>query len=76
MPPEPLLVFPDPPPPLLAQTLDLAGHAWKAVANASIATQAEPTDGWSGAVVCADEDPEGAEACERRNESSRANVFL
>ena len=57
---EPLLVFPDPPPPLLAQTLDLAGHPWKAVANASIATQAEPADGWAGAVVCADDDPEGA----------------
>lgn len=57
---EPLLVFPDPPPALLAQTLDLAGHPWKAVANVSIATQHEPRDGWSGAVVCADEDPEGA----------------
>jgi len=60
MAPEPLLVFPDPPPPLLAQTLDLAGYPWKAVANASVATQAEPSDGWAGAVVCADEDPEGA----------------
>ena len=30
---EPLLVFPDPPPALLAQTLDLAGYPWKAVAN-------------------------------------------
>ena len=38
---EPLLVFPDPPPPLLAQTLDLAGHPWKAVANASITTPAD-----------------------------------
>jgi len=57
---EPLLVFPDPPPPLLAQTLDLEGHTWKAVANASIATQHEPGDGWGGAIVCADDDPEGA----------------
>jgi two-component system, OmpR family, alkaline phosphatase synthesis response regulator PhoP len=57
---EPLLVFPDPPPALLAQTLDLAGYPWKAVANASVATQHEPADGWSGAVVCADDDPEGA----------------
>ena len=57
---EPLLVFPDPPPPLLAQTLDLAGYPWKAVANASIAAQHEPADGWAGAVVVADEDPEGA----------------
>ena len=57
---EPFLVFPDPPPALLAQTLDLAGYPWKAVSNASIATQHEPPDGWAGAVVCADEDPEGA----------------
>jgi two-component system, OmpR family, alkaline phosphatase synthesis response regulator PhoP len=57
---EPLLVFPDPPPALLAQTLDLAGYPWKSVANVSVAAQHEPTDGWSGAVVCADEDPEGA----------------
>jgi two-component system, OmpR family, alkaline phosphatase synthesis response regulator PhoP len=57
---EPLLVFPDPPPALLAQTLDLAGYRWKAVANVAVATQHEPRDGWSGAVVVCDEDPEGA----------------
>jgi DNA-binding response OmpR family regulator len=56
----PLLVYPDPPPPLLAQTLDLGGHVWKAVANASVAAQHEPTDGWSGALVVADDDAEGA----------------
>ena len=28
---EPLLVHPDPPPPELAQALDLGGYAWKAV---------------------------------------------
>jgi len=55
-----MLVFPDPPPPLLAQTLDLAGSPWKAVSNAAVAMQYEPTDGWTGAVVCADVDPEGA----------------
>ena len=43
-----VLVFPDPPPPLLARTLDLAGHSWKAAANASIAMQAEPSGGWIG----------------------------
>jgi DNA-binding response OmpR family regulator len=57
---EPFLVFPDPPPALLAQTLDLAGHAWQAVTNAAVATQAEPREGWSGAIIVADEDPEGA----------------
>ena len=57
---EPILVSPDPPPPLLAQTLDLAGYAWKACANASVASASEPPDGWGGAVVVADEDPESA----------------
>ena len=55
-----LLVYPDPPPALLAQTLDLAGYGWKAVSNASIATASEPSEGWGGGVICADEDPEGA----------------
>jgi len=57
---EPLLVFPDPPPPLLAQTLDLSGYPWKAVANASVAAASEPADGWSGAVISSEDDPEGA----------------
>lgn len=55
-----LLVHPDPPSPLLAQTLDLAGITWKAVANAAAAMQAEPDAGWSGAVVSAEDDPEVA----------------
>jgi len=57
---EPLLVFPDPPPPILAQTLDLAGYKWIAIANAAIAVQQEPVDGWAGAVVWAEEDAEAA----------------
>ena len=74
-----LLVFPDPPPPLLAQTLDLAGYRWKAAANAAIATQLEPQDGWLGAIVCADEDPEGAfVVCRllRRGDSRLDSVLL
>lgn len=57
---EPLLVFPDPPPALLVQTLDLGGYCWKAVTNAAVATADEPADGWGGAIVCADTDPETA----------------
>jgi DNA-binding response OmpR family regulator len=57
---EPVLVFPDPPPPLLVQTLDLAGYRWKAVTNVSEATQAEPPEGWPAAVVVCEDDPEGA----------------
>ena len=57
---EPILVFPDPAPAQLAQTLDLAGYAWKAVSNAAVATQLEPKTGWAGAIIVADEDPEAA----------------
>ena len=57
---EPLLVFPDPPPPALAQSLDMGGYPFKAVADADEARRLEPDDGWSGAIVSADQDPEGA----------------
>ncbi|HEX4864812.1 MAG TPA: hypothetical protein VFV02_12105, partial [Acidimicrobiales bacterium] len=57
---EPLLLFPDPAPPQLAQALDLGGYPWKSVTSAQVAERAEPDDGWAGAIVCADSDPEGA----------------
>jgi DNA-binding response OmpR family regulator len=57
---EPLLVFPDPVPPALAQALDLAGYPWKAAASFEAAARMEPEDGWSGAIVSADTDPDGA----------------
>jgi len=57
---EPLLLYPDPPPPVLVQALDLAGYPWKAAGTAEAATRVEPDDGWAGAVVCADVDPETA----------------
>jgi DNA-binding response OmpR family regulator len=57
---EPVAVFPDPPPPELARTLDLAGYPWTAVASAEEAMRREPGPGWSGAVVCADSDPDAA----------------
>lgn len=57
---EPLLLFPDPAPPLLAQTLDLGGYRWKSVASPAVAERVEPDDGWSGAIVCADTDPDSA----------------
>ena len=63
---DPLLVFPNPPPPELAQCLDLDGWSWKAVDNAEAAMAEEPDEGWSGAVVVADSDPEGAFALCRR----------
>jgi DNA-binding response OmpR family regulator len=57
---EPLLLYPDPPPPELAQALDLGGYPWKAVADERAAQAGEPDDGWAGAIVCADVDAEGA----------------
>ena len=57
---EPLLLFPDPAPPPLAQILDLGGFPWKATAGPDAAVRLEPDDGWSGAIVSAEHDPEGA----------------
>jgi DNA-binding response OmpR family regulator len=57
---EPLLIFPDPAPPVLAQALDLAGYPWKAAASPEVADRMEPEDGWAGAIICADVDPDGA----------------
>ncbi len=57
---EPLLVFPDPPPATISPVLDAAGYPWRAATTYEEATRAEPEDGWSGAVICADEDSEGA----------------
>lgn len=77
---EPLLVFPDPPPPELAQTLDLAGLGWKAVANAAVAEQLEDETPWAGAVIVADQDPEGAfallRAMRKRNTPLEAVLLL
>jgi DNA-binding response OmpR family regulator len=57
---EPLLIYPDPAPPALAQALDLAGYPWKSVTSADAALRLEPEDGWAGAIVCADIEAEGA----------------
>jgi DNA-binding response OmpR family regulator len=57
---EPLLLYPDPPPAQVSQALDLAGYPWIAVTTGDGAARVEPDDGWAGAIVCADTDPEGA----------------
>ena len=46
----PLLLYPDPPPPELAQSLDLAGFSWKAVANSAIADEQSIDQEWAAAV--------------------------
>jgi len=53
-------VFPEPPPPELARTLDLAGYRWKAFASADEVAKSEPAEGWMGAIVCADAEIENA----------------
>ena len=50
---DPLLVFPEPAPPELAQALDIAGWAWKGAPDIDAARREEPTDGWVGAIVVA-----------------------
>ena len=57
---EALLVYPDPPPPELAQALDLSGYQWKAVADEAAALRLEPDGGWGGAVVLVGDEPESA----------------
>jgi DNA-binding response OmpR family regulator len=57
---EPLLVYPDPPPPELAQALDLAGYPWRAVPDEASIDRLEPADGWAGAIVVADGPADGA----------------
>jgi len=58
-PARPIAVFPDPAPIDLARTLDLGGHAWKAVRSAEALDRLTPERGWGGAVVDCSEDPEG-----------------
>jgi DNA-binding response OmpR family regulator len=57
---EPILLFPDPPPPELAQALDLSGYPWKAAGDELAASRIEPDAGWGGAIICAYLDPERA----------------
>ena len=53
-------MFPNPAPPDLAQALDIAGRSWTAVATPEDASGARPDSGWGGAIVAADDDPDGA----------------
>jgi DNA-binding response OmpR family regulator len=77
---EQLVVYPEPPPPDLARTLDLGGYRWKAVASAEDAANHEPPDGWAGAIVACDADPEGAwalcRALRKRDDPTRLLLLL
>lgn len=54
-----IAVYPDSPSVELARTLDLSGYSWKGVATPEAMNRLQPVDGWIGAVVCCDDDPEG-----------------
>jgi DNA-binding response OmpR family regulator len=57
---DPFLVFPAPAPVELLQALELARYPYFEVGSPEQAQRKEPEDGWGGAIVCADEDQEGA----------------
>ena len=53
-------MHPDPPPPELAQALDLGGHDWTAVDTADNLDRHTPESGWAGAVLVVGEDSANA----------------
>ena len=57
---EPLLLFPDHPSSAVSQALGLASYSGKAVCSLAEVEATEPDDGWSGGVICADEQPDAA----------------
>ena len=50
---EPLICFPDPPPPELHKALAASGYSFTPVNDEETARRLEPPEGWSGAVVSA-----------------------
>ncbi len=52
---ETFLIFPNPAPPEIVRQLDFDGYQWHAVSDALDAKDSEPTDGWTGAIICADQ---------------------
>lgn len=63
--PDMIVVFPGTPSPDLARTLDMGGYRWKAVSGADEANKIEPQQGWMGAIITCDDDPESAWAFAR-----------
>ena len=54
-----IAVFPESPSIELARTLDLCGYSWKGASTPEALNRLQPTDGWAGAVIACDDDPEG-----------------
>ncbi len=57
---ESFVVFPNPPPSDLARALDLDGHRWTAVSSSTELANAEPEEGFTGAIIVADEQADAA----------------
>lgn len=57
---EAILCFPDPPSPELHKALEASGYSWAAASDVGSALRAEPTDGYTAAVVSAVDSHEGA----------------
>ena len=60
-----IAVFGDAVAPDVARALDLAGYTWKGVTSADEAADAEPADGWAGAIIDCSTDSESAWAFAR-----------
>lgn len=57
---EQFLLFPDPAPPDVVRSLDMADYGWIAVSSRDEVTAKEPAGGWTGAIICADAEPDRA----------------
>jgi DNA-binding response OmpR family regulator len=57
---ESFVLYPDPPPADLVRALDMGGYGWTAVASVAALGSVEPDGGWTGAIIVADGEPEGA----------------
>lgn len=55
-----VLVHPENVAPAVSKVLDMLGVMWKGVDDTTAAEVSEPTDGWGGAIVAIDDDPERA----------------
>jgi DNA-binding response OmpR family regulator len=74
-----ILVHPNPPPPDLVRTLDLGGVHWRGVASLEHLTEQQPDEGWAGAIISLDANPDDAWAlCRavRRREPSIQPLLL
>ncbi len=73
-----IAVFADRVAPEIARSLDLAGYSWKGVVSADEAADAEPADGWAGAIIDCSAESESAWAFARalRKDATSIGVLV